>query len=291
MQRLIVGCGHLGLRVAGLWLNQGDTVYALTRSAERAADLQRSGLRPLIGDVTVPSSLEGLRAVETVLYAVAYSRRGPHTRAELTLGGLTNTLQSLPVSVRQVLYVSSTSVYGQTGGEWIDEGSPCHPVAENGRIGLEAERIAQSACSPSGICPQVELQVFRSAGIYGPGRLIGRIAELRQQKPLAVNPNGWLNLIHVDDCARTIVAGASRGSAGATYVVSDGHPLRRRDFYGRLAELVGAPLPKFDPTDEGVRDLGKRCRNARMMAELQVLLEFPDAAAGLPDAVARTDPA
>lgn len=287
MVRLIIGCGYLGRRVADRWLAVGDTVHALTRSRSRAAQLREQGVIPVLGDVMHPGSLMNLPDADTVLYAVGYDRASPHTRHEVYVTGLQNVLESLPPPTRRFIYVSSTSVYGQSEGEWVDEDSPRRPTKANGQTCLAAETRVSEAF---GDAASGTLTVLRMAGLYGPDRLIGRLQSLRAGEPLNVNPAGWLNLIHVDDAATTVIVCADETPPRPTYLVSDDCPLQRGTFYRHLAELAGAPFPVFAATDDLPSDLGKRCCNARLHEELGVRLAFPDIQTGLPDALARTDP-
>jgi nucleoside-diphosphate-sugar epimerase len=112
-----------------------------------------------------------------------------------------------------------------------------------------------------------------------------RIESVRGQEPIRANPDGFLNLIHVDDGARIVEALAERTNVAATYLVTDNNPVRRRDYYSRLAELIGAASPIFqsDPADAG--RINKRCSNARIRAELGDILRFPTFEVGLPDAI------
>src|SRR5262249_12394551 len=118
---LVIGCGYLGRRVAVAWRDQGRTVYALTRS--RADELAATGLSPIVADVTDPASLSHLPKVDTVLYAVGRDRSSGQSMHSVYVTGLTNVLAALPPPAK-FLYVSSSSVYGQTGGEWVTEDSP-----------------------------------------------------------------------------------------------------------------------------------------------------------------------
>ncbi|MGE0375692.1 MAG: NAD-dependent epimerase/dehydratase family protein, partial [Planctomycetaceae bacterium] len=143
--RLIIGCGYLGLRVARRWLAQGDAVAALTRSAERAAAFRERGIRPVVGDILSPDRLRDLPPATTVLYAVGYDRTTEASKRTVYVDGLRNVLLSLPKSVERFVYVSSTSVYGQSNGVWVDETSACEPRTDGGQICLDAERLLQSA--------------------------------------------------------------------------------------------------------------------------------------------------
>src|SRR5205823_1354742 len=82
--------------------------------------------------------------------------------------------------------------------------------------------------------------ILRLAGIYGPGRVVGRVEALRAGQVPEGNPDAWLNLIHVDDAVAAVLACDRRGAAGATYLVGDGHPCRRRDYYSLLTAMIGA---------------------------------------------------
>jgi nucleoside-diphosphate-sugar epimerase len=265
---LILGCGYLGRVVARRWVDAGHRVAALTRS--RADELRSLGIEPVIGDVT--ESALRLPAAETVLYAVGMDRSAGKSMREVYVGGLTNVLGALP-DVRRFVYVSTTSVYGQADGGWVDESSPTEPAEESGRVVLECERLLRER-RPDAI-------VLRFAGIYGPGRVIRRAA-VERGEPLATDPEGWLNLIHVEDGASAVVAAAERGAPGATYNVADDRPATRREFYAEMAALLGAPAPQFTPAAE---QANRRVSNRQLRTGLGVELRFPDFRAGLRDAV------
>src|SRR5439155_10903198 len=132
---LIVGCGYPGRRAAARWVAAGRRVAALTR--RNAATPSNLGLTPFVGDVLDPANLRGLPPARTVLYAVGTDRTAGRSMREVYVGGLGHVLDVLPPPER-FLYVSSTGVYGQTGGEWIDETAPTAPAEEAGRVVLEA---------------------------------------------------------------------------------------------------------------------------------------------------------
>ena len=131
VRRLVVGCGYLGERVAQLWRDAGDDVYATTRG-DNAGALARAGLRPLTVDVT-RGPLSALPVVDTVVFAVGRSRRSGATMRDIHVEGLGAVLNALPGATGRVIYVSSTGVYAQDGGEWVDEESVCTPDREGGR--------------------------------------------------------------------------------------------------------------------------------------------------------------
>lgn len=287
MRTLIVGCGFLGLRVARLWREAGHRVAAVTRSAERAAALRDSGIDPIVADVMQPHSLAGLPQADVLLYAVGYDPRSSHSKRDVYVGGLDNVLRAGAARVERLVYVSSTSVYGQTDGERVNEESPCEPASENGRTCLEAEAVVRRHFRAEMInCRSAH--VLRMSGLYGPGRLIARVEALRAGAPVTGNPDAWLNLIHVEDAARVVVACVERDVPGDTYLVSDDRPVTRREYYGRLAALIGAPAPSFCETASAstrTTGLNKRCDNSRMRRELLPELIHPTIEQGLVDAI------
>ncbi len=284
--RLIIGCGYLGRRVAQRWVDAGDNVVALTRSADHADGFRENGIQPIVGDVLKPETLRNLPPAKTVLYAVGYDPSGPASKRAVYIDGLWNVLAALPASVEQFLYVSSTSVYGQSNGERVDETSPCVPHTDGGRICLDAEQLVRSTLEN-----RVPVHILRLSGIYGPGRLIARIDGLRERRPLPRNPDGWLNLIHVADAAAAVIAVADQEAPTSDLLlVSDDRPLKRQGYYQLLAQLVSAPAPVFETDnleagDASPPDLGKRCDNRRLRIERGITFDFPTINEGLPDAV------
>jgi nucleoside-diphosphate-sugar epimerase len=284
MHGLIVGCGYLGRRVAQLWLDAGHKVSALTRSSETAAQFSDAGIHPILGDVTRPDTLGALPAADVLLFAVGYDRSAGPSQREVYVQGLQSTLAALHGRVGRVLYVSSTSVYGQTDGSWVDEESVTEPQTESGCICLEAERLLNNWAASTGM----SRLILRLAGIYGPKRLLARIEGLRRGEPLAGRPDAWLNLIHVDDAAH-VAAAYSQTSHTGVILVCDDQPVMRVEFYSHLARLLGAPAPVFKPSLAAGRTTGlnKRCRNMRLRRDLGIL-RCADYTEGLPDA-ARVD--
>ena len=293
MHKLIIGCGYLGHRVARAWVADGHSVSALTRSTTRAAELSQEGIRPIVGDICDPSTLAGLPAADTVVFAVGYDRSSGHSQQAVAVDGLRNVLRIIASRTGRLISISSSSVYGQSGGEWVDESTPCHPVQPGGECCLAAEWLVHSFFdTPSDSQGEpgrtLRANVLRLSGIYGPGRLLSRVESLRAGEPLAGRGDAWLNLIHVDDAVLAVCACEERGQPGQTYLVSDDQPIRRAEYYGLLAELSGAPPPRFNPESAPARGSGginKRCLNRRMSEELKVVLTYPTINEGLPQSL------
>lgn len=272
---LIIGCGYLGRRAAARWVAAGRRVAAVTR--RNAAALAAIGVEPVVGDIFDPDTLLRLPAARTVLYAVATDRGSGRSMREVYVDGLGHVLDALPRPER-FIYVSSTSVYGQADGGWVDETSPTEPVEEAGRIVLDAERLVRAKL-PGAV-------VLRFAGIYGPDRLL-RKAALLNGEPLVGDADRWLNLIHVDDGAAAILAAEAKATPGATYTVADDEPATRRDFYTRLAELLHAPAARFEHRAEP-GTANRRVSNRTAKDRLGWVPTYPSYRAGLPAAVAES---
>lgn len=296
MSKLVIGCGYLGRRVARAWLEEGANVAALTRSPRNAEQFRQQGIEPVVGDVLDRDSLTALPDAQTVLYSIGYDRTAGNSQRDVYVTGLENVLDE--VSSRappggwsgRLIYISSTSVYGQTRGEWIDETSPCQPTRDNGRVCLEAEQVVRRYFPPDQATREHGAIVLRLAGLYGPGRLLRRLEELKSGRAISGNPDAYLNLIQVDDAARAVLACARCGRTGSTYLVCDDRPITRREYYERLASLTGAPSPVFESDDEGSQGhvsitLNKRCSNRLIHEELGVALRFPTIDVGLPHAL------
>jgi len=280
MAKLILGCGYLGRRVGTQWLAAGETVHAVTRSEQHAATLEEQGYRPLVADVTHPETLIGCPPdVDTMLYAVGYNRSSESPMREVYVQGLTNVLEAVGCGVRRVLYVSSTGVYGDSGGDWVTEETPCRPTRAGGIVCREAEQqLARHSLGTRSV-------VLRMAGLYGPGR-VPYVEALRAGRAIAAPAEGFLNLIHIDDAARVVLAAEERAPLPRTYLVSDGQPVIRSEYYGELARLLGTEPPRFAEPDVASpasqrADANKRIRNARMLDELAVELRYPSYREGL----------
>jgi nucleoside-diphosphate-sugar epimerase len=279
---LIIGCGYLGQRLGARLVRDGGRAYGTVRSPGRADEIAGIGIEPVIADVLRPETLTGLPAAERLFYAVGFDRAAGAAMREVYVDGLRNILDRLPPSVRRFVYASSTGVYGQTGGECVDEESPTDPQHESGRVVLEAERLVRAWADAHHDASAV---ILRFAGLYGPGRIVRR-AMLERGEPIPGDPEKFLNLVHIDDAARAAAAALDAGAPAPIYLVADDRPVTRREYYSVAARVIGAPEPRFEPprpgSVEAARDVtSKRVGNRRMKAELGVVLRYPDIATGL----------
>lgn len=191
-----------------------------------------------------------------------------------------------PDRVRRIVYISTTGVYGDCGGDWVDETRPANPQVDRAFRRHDAEQQLQAWHAAGG----GELVILRVAGIYGPGKL--PLERLQRQTPMvAAEEAPWTNRIHIDDLVQVCEAAMARAPDGAVYNVSDGNPGNMRDYFDRVAdlfELPRAPLVRLADADGRLSSgllsyLGesRRLDNRRMLDELGVSLRYPTLQDGL----------
>ena len=231
---LIAGCGYTGLRLARR-LQPRWLVTALARSAEAATGLRAAGISsvPLDLDATAtPGALAEVTDGTALAYLVPPPDSGTSDpRLERFLAAVG---QARPSAM---LYMSTTGVYGDTGGASVTEDTPVAPGNDRARRRVAAESVARGWCEARG----VRWVVLRVPGIYGPGRL--PLERLRRGEP-ALRPQdaGPGNRIHLDDLAAACVAALERQVQGV-FNVSDGNPATTTEFLQRTAALAGLPAP------------------------------------------------
>ncbi|MDE2156922.1 MAG: NAD-dependent epimerase/dehydratase family protein [Xanthomonadaceae bacterium] len=265
---LLAGCGDLGRRVAQRLLARGDEVWALRR---RPPMQSGGGIRWLRADLTRPESLRGLPAgITRLVYLPTPDRRDAAAYRATFVDGMSHLLDALgAASLQRVLLVSSSAVYGEHAGCWVDEDTPPAPAGFNGALLLEAEQALAAQPIPS--------IVLRLAGLYGPGRLqlIERLRAGQVRVPRTL-PH-WANRIHVDDAAAAIAHLLDLPGPLPLYLGADSTPLPLDVLYDHLAGLLGVPPPAAGPAPAGVGS--KRLSNARLRAS-GFVPRWPDACDG-----------
>ena len=256
---LIAGCGDIGSALGQRLARAGCEVFGLRRQAA----LIPPPIHPIAVDLSQPAALR--RALPHPFDAVVVSTTAGHFDAEsyrrVYVEGLGNLLQALTGQPRVIL-VSSTSVYHQSAGEWVDEDSPTLPTRFPGQLQLEAERLLQEQCA-------ARATVVRFGGIYGPGRerLIG---EVRAGIGCPREPPQYSNRIHRDDCVGVLEFLLQRLAAGqapdaALYLGVDSEPATQWELRHWLAQRIGVELDD-NAVSRSARAAGsKRCGNARLL--------------------------
>lgn len=254
---LVAGAGYVGQALIALLREQGTPVY----SVKRNPGPPRFGEHALALDLSDSASLLQLPAdIRSIVYLLSPDGPNPAAYAAAYLDGLSNLLASEVVSkgpVERILFASSTAVYGQTDGSWVDESSRTEPTRFSGRCLLQAEQLLESS--------GVSHSIVRFAGIYGPGRqrLLSQVLEGRAvfgQEPLITNR------IHRDDCAGFLKHLLESPSPARLYVGVDDEPAPLKSVLEWLAERTSRPPPVLDLTARPGRGGNKRCSNRRLRA-------------------------
>ena len=247
---------------------------------------------------------EGCRALaDAGVDAVPFSREVPLADPARSLAGTTHILLSIPPDadgdpaldrhgtdivaiegLEWIGYLSTTGVYGDTDGAWVDENAPLAPTGARGKRRLEAERSWLALGAEHGLA----VHVFRLAGIYGPGRNALATVRRGEAKRIA-KPGQIFSRIHVADIAQVLAASIAKPHAGAIYNVCDDEPAPAADVVAHACTLLGVVPPPLTPLEDA--DLSpmarsfyadsRRVSNARIKAELGVTLRYPNYRAGL----------
>ena len=256
---LVAGFGELGARVATRRIAEGAQVLALRRRAMGDAP----ALRGVRADLATGEGLAQLpRQAEALLFCVAPDSRDERAYRALYRDGLRRLLER--VDAPRLVFVSSTAVYAQDAGEWVDEESVAAPTAFNGRVLLEAEAVARE--HPGGA-------VLRLSGLYGPGRE----ALLRRAREARASARRWSNRIHIDDAASAaaLLLDVPRARAVGTWLGSDDAPALECDVQAWVRSREGLPAVAPDSANAS----GRRVANAHLRG-LGWVPEFPDFRAG-----------
>lgn len=250
---LIAGCGYVGAALGLRLVEQGHEVWALRRDPAALPD----SFIKLAADLAHPAELAVLpAALDYVVYSASAGEASDAAYERAYVIGLTNLLGAIDASaVRRFFFTSSTAVYAQAEGAWVDESSETAPTHFSGQRTLQAETLLRTAPVPS--------TVLRCAGIYGPGRT--RLIDAVRSGTASMAAR-YTNRIHRDDIAGAIVHLMTMDQPPATLILSDDEPARQREVTAFIAALLGVPEPSASAAEAPVRGGDKRCNNARLAA-------------------------
>lgn len=280
MNLFIFGLGFSGRTIAERRLARGDTVTGTVRSHDKAQALSAAGIPARVfGPDGRDNAIDaGVAGSEALLISVP-----PGTGGDPVLAAYARQIAAAP-NLRWIGYLSTIGVYGDHGGAWVDEQTPATPT--NAR---SIERAAaEQAWLAFGAANNIAVQIFRLAGIYGPGQ--SQLVQLaRGTARRIVKPGQVFNRIHVEDIARAVDASLDRPRAGAIYNVTDNEPAPPQDVVTFAASLCGvAPPREISLDDAGLTAMGrsfyaesKRVRNDLLRNELGVTLAYPTYREGL----------
>ena len=271
---LSFGHGYSAQALSRLLLPQGWRIIGTTRSAEKAQKLADQGVEPLIfpGD-----DVAGAIAVASHLLISA----GPTAEGDPVLNAVGDLIRANAARFAWVGYLSTTGVYGDHQGGWVDEDTALDPATRRGQWRKDAEGAWRAI-------PDLPLHIFRLAGIYGPGR--GPFAKVRAGTARRIIKEGQVfSRIHVEDIAQVLAASMERPAPGTAYNVCDDDPAPPEDVIAHAAELLGLPVPpatpfetaKMTPMARSFYAESKRVRNDRIKTALGVTLLYPSYQEGL----------
>lgn len=271
---LSFGHGYSARALAPRLLDQGWRIIGTTRSADKQAALAQSGVGPRLfpGDDLRPA----LDAADHMLISA-----GPDAAGDPVLARWGEEIAARAGQFAWVGYLSTTGVYGDHQGGWVDEETPLAPSTRRGALRQQAEAAWQAI-------PGLPLHIFRLAGIYGPGR--GPFAKVRQGTARRIiKPGQVFSRIHVEDIAQVLAASIARPHPGRVYNLCDDDPAPPQEVIAHAAALLGLPVPEAVPFDQAemtpmARSFyaeSKRVRNDLIKQELGVTLKHPDYRSGL----------
>ena len=275
---LIAGCGDVGLRVGhGLKLMSREAT-AILRDPQKLIAAQGAGLATLLHDLDRPASVGDWPLLFWFAPPPATGATDPRLR---------HWLAAQAGRIERLVYISTSGVYGDCEGRWVDEEAPLRPKSERAHRRVDAEVALREWGARSGTA----IVVLRVPGIYGPGRL--PVERLRRGLPvLRPGASPWSNRIHADDLAQAALHAAAHGAPGRAYNIADGNPTTMADYFTRCARLLGLPDPPQVDLDEAQRvftpamwsfmEESKRLLTTRMREELRFAPRYPDLERGLP---------
>jgi nucleoside-diphosphate-sugar epimerase len=279
---LIAGCGYVGQRLAQN-LRDRYELTVLVRSADKAAALQRAGLRALTIDLDRVRAGDGIPErldQEAIIYLAPPPATG---ESDLRLDRF---LHLATVPPRTFLYMSTTGVYGHSGGALVDESTPVQPGTDRARRRISAEEMTRVWCTER----RIRRVVLRVPGIYGPGRL--PLDRLQRSEPVVRSEEaGISNRIHVDDLVAACATAIENKEARGVYNVTDGNSISATAFIDQVAKFAGLPLPPrvtmeeaqltFSPERLSFVNESRRISNERMVKNLGVTPRYADIEAGI----------
>lgn len=280
MNLFVFGLGYSALHFVRCYRDRFASIAGTVTSSEKAEALRRQGIaaRVFAPDRADPRIGDGLADAECLLISIPTDATG-----DPVLARFGDAVASAP-RLRWIGYLSTVGVYGDHGGEWIDETTPPRPSSARARrrVAAEAAWLALGARAGKAV------QVFRLAGIYGPGRnALQNLADGTAKR--IVKPGQVFNRIHVDDIAAVLMASIERPRPGAIYNVADDEPAPQQDMVAYAAALAGVPPPPEIPFEQA--DLSsmavsfwganRRVRNRRIKDDLGVALRHPTYREGL----------
>ncbi len=278
----IIGYGYIGKQVALRYIEKGEKVTVVVTSEEKKSHVNNHGIEAICCNLDHQDlPFNSTRNRDIFYFAPPPSIGIIDNRMRNFLYGLSKSGKP-----RKIVYMSTTGVYGDCKGGWIDEKQSINPQADRAKRRVNAEKLLREWKKKI----QYELVTLRVAGIYGPGRL--PLARLEKKTPIVSREDApWTNRIHSYDLVRACTAAMKDGKDGEVYNVSDGHPGKMPDYFNLIADLTGMPRPPIISFDESKSILSeallsylsesRRIHNRKMVVDLGVKLKYSNLRDGL----------
>lgn len=277
----IMGCGDIGRRVGKLYQQEGIKAIGWVRSEASLQLGLQQGLAMRQGDVDQGSYFSIFALDE----ALVYWFMPPPPQGERD-DRIRRFLKGVDAAPKRVVLISTTGVYGDCGGRWIDESEPLKPLAARAKRRVDAETAVQEWVDRFG----GECAIVRVPGIYAPDRL--PLERLKRGEPvLRAEEAPWTNRIHADDLARVCKRAMEVAPSGAIYNATDGHPSTMTDYFNCVADYAGLPRPPQVSMADAQASMSagmlsylqesRRIRNDKLVRELGIQLQYPDLRMGL----------
>ena len=291
MTVVVLGCGYIGIELGrqlvdpdGVHDLDSSEVVGVRRSDEGIEQIEAAGFTGVQADLTDPDALERIPDAETLVFAASSGGRGADAAREIYVDAQQQVLEQFASRENppdRYVYTSSTGVYGDHDGDWVDEETPIEPTTEKTQVLAEAERVAIDDAGSYGI----DGTVARFSGLYGPDRYrLHRYIE----GPVT---EGYLNMVHQEDAAGSVAYLLAEDLArGETVLVTDDEPVSKWEFADWLAAECGVESPpkqtKEQRLDDGLSEAArrriltsKRCDNGKLR-ELGYEFSYPTFRAG-----------
>lgn len=279
---LSFGHGYSARALAARLVPEGWHIVGTTRSLENMAAIAATGVEPFLWPGDDPTAM--IAEFPNILVSA-----GPGPDGDPVLAALRQSIVQAAQGMKWLGYLSTTGVYGDHQGGWVDEQTALTPATKRGLARVAAEQAWESV-------PDLPLHIFRLAGIYGPDR--GPFAKVRNGTAQRIIKNGQVfSRIHVADIARALELSLASPASGAIYNLCDDDPAPPQDVIGHAAGLLGLPLPpairfedaEMTPMARSFYAESKRVNNAHIKQALGWRPHYPDYRSGLAAMLAQKD--
>ena len=280
---VIVGCGYVGIRLARLLKTRGAIPLGLVRSMDSARRLQGFGIEPLVANLDDRNTLGVVSSASSNSRVFYFAPPPAVGESDAFMNNFIEICDRIPP--KRILYISTSGVYGDCKGAWVNETRPPNPQTARAKRRWHAEQSLMAWREKR----DVEFIILRVGGIYGPGRL--PLSRLAKTTLICPDEAPYSNRIHVDDLVQVCAAADRLARSGEIFNVADGHPTTMTDYFYRVAELADVPKPPCVPLEDAAHNLSptmlsyvresRRLDITKLKRELKVDMRYSNLTEGL----------